>query len=156
MKAFTLQALLTLREQQEQKALQEYGRALTAQERAVSNLQSVREHLEDARKQFQHRMIEGCRANELWQLQTWCDSIERRVVELEHTAQTARNNARLAFSHLLAARHATGIIQKLCEEQQRRHRREQRRHEQKALDDLSHRRNMILMMSQLKNPVYWN
>jgi flagellar export protein FliJ len=153
---FTLQALLTLREQQEQKALQEYGRMLNAQERAVSDLESAREQLEEAREKFQNRLLAGCCANELWQLQTWCDSIERRVVEIGHIAQAARNNARIAFSRLLSARHATGIMHKLMEEQQRRHRREQRRHDQKVLDDLANRRNMMMMITQWKNPAHWN
>jgi flagellar export protein FliJ len=153
---FSLQALLTLREQQEQAALQVYGKALTAQERAVGLLESTLEELDEAQTQFQNRLIHGCPAIEIVQLHSWRDAIEQRLMECEHAAKSARNLARLAFVKLLAARHATAILVKLRDEQKRRHHRAQRRHEQKLLDDLASRRNALAMMMQFQNQAIWN
>jgi flagellar export protein FliJ len=153
---FTLQALRTLREQQEQKALQDYGKALTAQERAVSRMDSARRELEESMAHFQVRVVEGGPAQSLSQLQDWNQALERQCQACEHAAKVARNQARLAFARLLSARHATAVINKLYEEQQRRYRREQRRHQQKVLDELASQRHTLSFLTLNNHHAIWN
>lgn len=153
---FSLQALLTLRERQEQVALQAYGEELNAQERAVSRLESTRQEFEEAQAHFQTRLRKGCAAQELDRLHAWKESIEQRLLECDHRAKVARNRARLAFSKLLAARHATAVLLKLQEGQKRRHQRTQRRQEQKVMDDLASRRGALALLLQIHKQTLWN
>ena len=75
---FSLQALLTLREQEEQAALHAYARKLSAQERAVSAFHAVEDELSQAWNNFHQRMENGSPAVDLAQLQRFCTSTEMR------------------------------------------------------------------------------
>lgn len=153
---FSLQALLTLREQQEQTALQAYGKALNAQERAASRLESARLELEEARHYFQNQLLEGCSSDELTQLHDWILNREQRCHDYEVAAEKAREEARQAFAKLLTARHATAVLMKLQEKQKREHQRRQRRREQHAIDEQAGRQNALALLLNQSRESLWN
>jgi flagellar export protein FliJ len=153
---FSLQALLVLREQQEQTALQEYGKALLARERAMSAVRSAQEELLQAWGQFHERLGGKCAAAELAKMQQWCQSLERRVQELEYAARAARNQAKQAFFQLLAARQARAVLEKLSAKQKERHERARKKKEQKALDELANRPGQLANLLESTRPTLWN
>ncbi len=158
MKAFksSLQALRTLRERQEQEALQEYGRTLQAQEQARTKLDGVQQELVECWVELHQLLEAGGAAEKLAHLQAYCQTVERRRRASEHALNVARNNARCAFTHLLAARQARTVVDKLIESQKRHYHRQRRRHEQKQLDELASRRNTLFTLLHLTREPLWN
>jgi len=158
MKAFksSLQSLRTLREQQEQDALQNYGKTLQAQEQARNRLDDVLGELEACWVELQQLLDKGGESSALAKLQAYGVTVERRRLECEYALQVARNNARLAFTKLLAARHARAVVDKLLEAQRRRYQRHCRRQEQKQLDELASRRNTLFTLLHLTREPLWN
>ena len=153
---FSLQALLVLREQQEQTALQEYGKALLARERAMSAVRSAQEELLQGWAQFHERLAAKCAAADLAQMQQWCQSLERKVQELEYVAKAARGQAKQAFFQLLAARQAKTVLEELAAKQKARHERARRKKEQKALDESANRPGQLASLLESERPTLWN
>ncbi len=153
---FSLQALRTLRERQEQTALQDYGKALQASEQARRKLESAQQELEVCWAGMRKKVADKCSAAELSHLTAHSHAVEKRRKECEHAAKVAANSAKQAFIKLLAARQARGVVDKLFEAEKRRHQREQRRREQKQLDDLAQRENPLTALLQLNREPLWN
>src|SRR5687768_6984829 len=130
---FSLQALLTLREQEEQAALHAYARKLSAQERAVSAFHAVEDELSQAWNNFHQRMENGSPAVDLAQLQRFCTSTEMRRREAENAARLARQEAQESFLQLLMLRQARSVLEKLAERELERYLKSKRRKEQKVL-----------------------
>jgi flagellar export protein FliJ len=153
---FSLQAILALREKQEKEALQKYGEALQAQERAFSLRESTRHELEEAQTYFHARLTKDFNVAELTQLRNRCDEIEDRLQQCERKAITARNEAKRYFTKLLSARHATAVMVKLQATQLHHHRQEQHKMEQMPQHDLDGRSNSLSMLLQLTQRALWN
>src|SRR6266853_1546417 len=110
---FTLQALNTLREREEQSALQAYSQALQAWEQARHKVAALQQELETAWGQRRQRLLGPCAAVELAQFQAWCQSVEQQRQGSEHAAREARNKANQAYAKLVEARQARAVVDKL-------------------------------------------
>ena len=153
---FSLQALQTLRERQEQQALQEYSNALTAWERARDHVEAVHKELAAAWAERQRSALASCSAGELDRSHAYCQSLERRKQAAEHAMKVARNRASQVFTKLLAARQARAVVDKFFENQKRDHEVERRRHEQHSLDEMVNHPNAWGALFGMKSDNLWN
>jgi flagellar export protein FliJ len=140
---YSLQAVRTLREQQEQAALQNYGRALRAAEQATEKLIAVKEEQDAAWAELQNLFAEPSTVEELARVQAYSHAVELRRLECERHVEAAHRIVRECFQKLVAARQAAAVLNKHFENQKRQHQRQLRRHEQKILDDLAGRQNLL-------------
>jgi flagellar export protein FliJ len=153
---FSLQALQTLRERQEQVALREYSQSLQAWEQARNRVSAIQQQLETAWAQMRQSASGNCAATELDRLQTYCQAVERKKQASEYAAKAAQNKAGQAYTRLLAARQARAVVEKFFERQKHRHEREQKRHEQRLLDEMVNHQNGLAALLMLKHEPLWN
>jgi flagellar export protein FliJ len=153
---FSLQALQTLRERQEQQAMQEYSNALTAWEEARDKVNALQKELEAAWAQMQRSALDNCAAGVLDHNQAYCQSVERRKRAAEHAAKTARNQASQVFTKLLAARQARAVVEKFFDNQKSDHERERRRHEQHSQDEMFNHQSALTALLAMKRENLWN
>lgn len=153
---FSLQALRILRQRQEQTALEEYTQTLVARERALSQLETVRQELALAWSEFHQKLSTHSPALQLAQMEAYCQSVARRTLECEHAEKVARNVVHLAFTKLVATRQAREVIEKFHDAQKRHHQRGILKQEQKALDDLAKQRARFSLLLELNHGSVWN
>jgi flagellar export protein FliJ len=151
---FSLQALMTLREREEQTALQDYGRSLRNLEEARRKLEQAQSELAQAQARVQERFLCAGPAVELAQLQEFCASMEKKNRECEYMVKVAQNKSQQAFTRLVAARQAKTVVTKYFETQKKRHQEQRRKYEQKALDDMVNSSGSALW--SLKKATLWN
>jgi flagellar export protein FliJ len=150
----SLQALLTLREREEQVALQEYGKTLRQLEETRHKLELVQQELDSANARLHQRFLSSGPAVQLAQLQEFCAAVEKKRQECEYTLNVAQNKSQQAFTKLVAARQAKAVVTKYFENQKKRHEHECRQQEQKSLDDLVNASRSVLW--SLKKQNLWN
>ena len=153
---YSLQAVRTLREQQEQAALQHYGRALRAAEEATEKLLGVKQELEEAWAELQSRFAQPSTIEELSRAQAYSQTVELRRLECARHVEVAHRKVLESFQKLVTARQAAAVLNKHFENQRRQHQRQQRRHEQKVLDDLAGRQNLLRALPSVKPAPIWN
>lgn len=153
---YSLQAVRTLREQQEQTALHDYGRSLRATEQAAEKLASAQQALEAVWAELKSRFAHHGTAEDLARLQAYSQTVEKRRAECERAVQIANQKVRESFVKLVAARQAAAVLDKHFANQKRHHQHEQRRHEQKILDDLAGRRNLLRAAPPVRPAPAWN
>ena len=153
---FSLQALQTLRERQEQLARQDYGTTLRAWETARNRTSEAGQELEGAWRHGQAALAAGCAALELTRLQAYCKAVEQRKQALESEEIAARTKVRQAFARLLAARKARAMVDKCFENQKQRYQRERRRWEQKALDEVVNNQRSLAGQGSAVGQPLWN
>ena len=152
---FTLQALCTLRERQEQLALQVYAKALQGREAARAKVAAIQQELEAGWEDFRRQARGDCLASELARMRGYCQSVEQRKQVFEHAAKVAQNKADQAFTSLLATRQARAVVDKFHENQKRVHERERRRHDQHALDDMANHQDALLAVASVSRDALW-
>jgi len=143
---FTLQALRTLRERQEQLSLQTYAKALQTWESARGKVAELQKELEAGWEEFRRQATGTCTASDMARMRAYCHALEQRKQVLEHAVKVARNKADHAFSSLLAARQARAVVDKFHEHQSCAHRRERQRHDQRALDEMVNHQDALLAL----------
>src|SRR6476646_4307102 len=94
---FTLQALLTLREREEQTALHDYGRSLRHLEEVRRKLEQAQEELAEAYAKMEQGVLSGGPAVQLAQLQAFCAAVKKKHGECEYTVRVAQNKSQQAF-----------------------------------------------------------
>lgn len=153
---FTLQALLTVRQRQEQTALESYAAALADRQRALDRLRDAQRQCEEAWGLSRQRITAGAPAAHLAQLEEFCEAVEdlRRfcLAAVEETQRVV--DARL--QKLLAARQAREAVDKFREHQRERYDRELTRAEQKTLDELAQHRAPLAALQLLNSEGRWN
>ena len=132
-----LQTLHRLSEQAEQDALHAYGQALQVQEQAQSKLDAVQSELMEAWVERNQRLESGAAGIEFLRLEAQSQAVERRRRMCERALTVARNQARLAFTRLLEARHARAVVDKVIAVQRRRGRVHRPQQEHNAADGLA-------------------
>ena len=150
----SLQALLTLREREEQTALQEYGKTLRQLEETRHKLDLVQQELDSANAKLHQRFLSSGPAVQLAQLQEFCAAVEKKRREWEYTLKVAQNKSQQAFTKLVAARQAKAVVTKYYENQKKRHEQGCRQQEQKTLDNLVNGSRAVLW--SLKKQNLWN
>ena len=142
---FTLEAVLTLRQRQEQKALELYAQALLARQQALERLEAAQHRLNTAFEELRAQLAAGCTASAAAQAHEYQRSLAKRRDECTLALGAAERRVNAALQGMLAARQQREIVDKCFEKQKSRHGRETARAEQKLLDDLAGRRaNSIL------------
>lgn len=136
---FTLQAVRTLRQRQEQKARERYARALLTQREAQTRLKQVEAELEQAWSQITHQLPGGLPAANLSQLHAYAQSVEER--RREHAAILAALSQALqkTAEEWRAARRESEVVEKCRLTQVAAYQRRVLAEEQKVLDELGNR-----------------
>jgi flagellar export protein FliJ len=137
---FSLQAVWTLRQRQEQVTLDRFTAAVQNRENAVDRLNSVTQQLHAGWSELKARLPQGATALQIAQIQRYCDSVTARKKECEVYVSAAHRALDVAWQNLLSAKQQLEVVVKYYENQKRRYGRELDREEQKALDDMANRR----------------
>jgi flagellar export protein FliJ len=136
---FSLQPLLTLRQRNEQSALEKYAQALLVRQRALEQVDIVHRKQSESWNRWRAEVKAGCAAAVLTQ---W-HACERNLAEQRQQAEAALRQAELAVNQTLqqalATRREREAVEKHLQKEHRRYKVELNREEQKALDDLAHR-----------------
>jgi flagellar export protein FliJ len=142
---FTLEAVRTVRQRQEQKAMEVYAQALLARQKAMEILDAAQRQLNAAYQEARQKMERGCSAAQTAQMHVYNQSLARRRDECTAALGAAERRVNSTLQTMLAARQQRGIVDKYFDKQKLRHQREELRLEQKFTDELASRRtNSIL------------
>jgi flagellar protein FliJ len=133
---FTLQALQTVRQRQEQVALEQYSVAMQARLQAEAAFLAARSERDFAWEQHRKRLELGATAAQLAQLQAYCQAAELRCQESEVRLRAAEDEVHQKWQQFAEARKQREVVDKVEERQRRRYQRECAREEQKMLDEL--------------------
>jgi flagellar FliJ protein len=136
---FSLQAILTLREEREREAQRHYARMLRAVEAVQSDLAGVQQHLTTLAAEQQARLRTGLPANELERLGHYRVVLEERRIRLQQELVRAQQAADLAQASLIKATQAREALENYRQKLHRAYDYTLARDEQKLLDDLAGR-----------------
>ena len=142
---FTLEAVGTVRQRQEQKAMERYAQSLVLRQRALEALEAAERALHACWKEWRERLAGGCAAAEAAQAYAYQRSLVQRRDEGAQALQTAERRVNAALQGMLVARQEREVVDKCHDRQKARYRREQARGEQKFLDDLAGRRGSSIL-----------
>lgn len=133
---FTLQALLTVRQQAEQNTLEAYARALATRQEARDRVTTVQRELSEAWQDLSQELTAGTSAAQVSLSQAWCQVLEQRHTAARRQLQDTEAALQKAHQNMLAARQDREAVESYQDNQRRRYDRELMREEQKTLDDL--------------------
>jgi flagellar export protein FliJ len=137
---FTLEAVGTLRQLQEQKAMDQYARSLIVRRQTEEALQAVELELSACWQEWRGKLAGGFTAAEAAKAQAYHRSLVQRRAECALAVETAEHRANAALQGMILARQQREIVDKCFDKQKVRHQRNEARGEQKFLDDLAGRR----------------
>jgi len=150
---FTLEAVRTLRQRQEQTCMEQYAQALLARQQATERLAAVQHELTVGWDELRVKLSAGCAASEAAQAHDYHRALGRRRDECQAQLGTAERRVNAALQAMLAARQQREIVDKYFDKQKVRHQRDVARDEQKMLDELAGRRgNSILTWNSTEMP----
>jgi len=135
---FSLQAVLTLRQRQEQMALECFARAVAVRQHAMERLNEAQRACREAWELSRVRSAAGAPAVHLAQLHDYCQNMEEFQKECEHVVAVAQAEVDRKWEKLVTAQQAREAVDKFLERQRERYDRELQREEQKMFDDISH------------------
>jgi flagellar export protein FliJ len=154
--AFSLQAVRTMRQRQEQLALAEFGDAVRARQAAVDQQQRAERQLAVAFDQLTARQSEGAPLYHLNQMRGHCQVLEQRLVSCRADCVKAQEVANAAWERLQDIRQALELVDKLYLRQRELYEHELRAEEQKQLDEMSSRRWLLSAASAQNMTLAWN
>ena len=153
---FSLQAVRTLRQRQEQMALERFTAAVRNRERAVNQLNSLTQQLHAGWSELKVLLPKGATALQIAQIQAYCDSVTARKKECEVYVNAAHRTVDVAWQNLVAAKQQLEVVVKYYENERRRYGRELDREEQKNLDDMANRRTTKAPAGMVSVETTWN
>jgi len=136
---FSLQALLILRQRQEQLALEHYGRALHAHAAACAALQQAEADLARAWEVFRTELEVSCSAARAGFHRAQCVALGDRSRRAQAEAQLAESAVGQTRSALAEARRQREAVDRLRDRRQLAFERDRTRAEGRMLDDLAGR-----------------
>lgn len=142
---FTLDALNTLRRQEEQKAMENYAQSLVAKRLAVEALEKAERNLKNGAEALRERLAAGCSAGEAAQGHDYQRSLVQRRTDCAAVVENAERRVGAALEAMLNARKQREIVDKFFDKQKAAYLREQGRREQKFMDDLAGRRRSSVL-----------
>jgi flagellar export protein FliJ len=137
---FSLEAVRTLRQRQENDALEQYARSLLVRQQALDALEAARERIQAHWAEMRRRLSRRCAAAQASQLQDHHLVLERRQQECVAALRAAERGVNAASQIMLLARQQREIVDGYREKQWTRHQRLEAREEQKASDEFGSRR----------------
>lgn len=148
---FSLQAILTLRQRTEQKALEQYAGALLARDRATCQLAELRREQAEWWSRWRQEVGRGCQAAVLHQWRACNSNLNDRRQKAETALAMAEVTVNQALGSLLTARRDRESVEKHFERQHLAYTREVNREEQKRLDEIGQRRELPLTGRTARN-----
>jgi flagellar export protein FliJ len=150
---FTLEALSTVRRQEEQKAMDLYAQCLVTRRLAIEALEKAERELKSAAQDLRGQLAAGCCAGEAAQGHDYQRSLGQRRNDCAATVENAERRVSAALEAMLNARKQREIVDKFFDRQKASYLRDQARKEQKFMDDLAgRRRSSILAWKSQENP----
>jgi len=146
-----LEAVRTLRQRQENEAMEQYARALLARRLALDLLEAIHQRIAEDFAQRRLLMAGGCTAAQAAQAQNYHRSLEKKRDEAAAALSQAERSVHAASQLMLAARQQREIVDVYREKQQAVFQRAQSREEQKLLDEFALRRVGALNSAQTHN-----
>lgn len=137
---FTLEAVRTLRQRHEQKALEVYAQTLLARQRAMEKLDIVQRELDKNTAAMTASLKAGCPAVEISQINDYQRALTQTRDHCAKLLGEAERQVNTAHQAMIAARQQREIVDKFFDKQKARHQRDVAHAEQKVLDDLAGRR----------------
>jgi flagellar export protein FliJ len=145
---FSLQALLTLRQRQEQVALEQYGRALRARALACAALRLAQDGLAQAWSAFRTELEGSCCGGRASFHRAQCAALEERSRRTQAEAQSAELAVRQALDCFTEARRQREAVERVRDRRRLAFERDCTRQEGRVLDDLAGRRQRIVSCGQ--------
>lgn len=145
---FTLEAVRTLRQRQENEALELYARALLARQQVLDLLEDIQQRIGDDFAQMRRLLASGCTAAQASQAQHYHRSLEKLRDDTVAALGQAERRVNAASQAMLAARQQREIVDVYREKQQTLHQRAEMREEQKFMDEFATRRVTVLHSAQ--------
>ena len=153
---FSLQAVRTLRQRQEQAALEAFGAAVRARQAAVDRRQQAERQLAATHEQLTLLQTEGAAIHHLNQVRGHCAALEQRLTAHHADCARAQTEANAAWEKLQDARQALELVDKLHARRRDQHERQLREEEQKQLDEMSARRWSVNLAGGQSAGFAWN
>ena len=153
---FTLQALRTLRQREEQLALEQYALAIAARRLAADRLNTAQQHCEAGWQARRQRLASGISAGDLAHMQAHCLTLEELKKECDAALQQTQLIVDEKWEKLIAARQAREAVDKYFARQRLRYDRAWQREEQKTLDDIGQRRVPLAVVVTANPEDRWN
>ncbi len=154
--SFSLQAVRTMRQRQEQLALAAFGDAVRARQAAVDQQQRAERQLAAAFDQLTARQRAGAPLYHLNQLRGHNQVLEQCLADCRAGCARAQATANAAWDALQDIRQALELVDKLYLRQREQYDRELRREEQKQLDEMSSRRWLLNAAAPQPATLTWN
>jgi flagellar export protein FliJ len=142
---FTLEAVRTLRQRQEQNSMEQYAQSLIARQQAIDRLASVEHALSVCWEELRGQLAGSCSASKVAQAHDYQRSLAKRREECVAALGNAERRVNAALQTMLAARQQREIVDKCSDKQKAGYQREVVRAEQKFLDDLGGRRSNSML-----------
>jgi flagellar export protein FliJ len=137
---FTLEAVRTIRQRQENEALEFYARALLSRQHALASLEAIHHRIAEDFARMRQLLAGGCTAAQAAQAQNYHRSLEKMREEAVGALEQAERRVNAASQAMLIARQQREIVDVYREKQQAVHQRAELREEQKTLDEFALRR----------------
>jgi flagellar export protein FliJ len=146
---FNLQAVLTLRQREEQKAMEAYAKELLGRQQALVRLGEVESELDHARAAWKQSASAGCSAYKLVQAQlSYTKLSERRDLCARHLSEAERRT-NAALNAMLAVRQQRRIVDKYYDKRRAEYDHDVMTMEQKESDELAGRGRLGGFTNQL-------
>lgn len=153
---FSLQAVRTLRQRQEQVALEDFGRAVQARQAALDQQQLAERKFSNGLDQLAALQREGATIDHLNQVRNHCRSLEQQLAACRSALAEAQEVANRAWESLQDSRRELELVDKLYLRRRDEYERELRQEEQKQLDEMSGRRWVTGTVTSQPATFAWN
>jgi flagellar FliJ protein len=137
---FTLEAVRTVRQRQENEALEQYARALLERQQVLDLLEVMDGRINEDWSHIRQLLAGGSTAAQIAQAHQYHRSLEKQRDDCVAALGQAERRVQNASQAMLLARQQREMVDTYREKQHTRHRRLEGREEQKLLDEFAVRR----------------
>ncbi|MCF7762461.1 MAG: flagellar export protein FliJ [Verrucomicrobia bacterium] len=134
---FSLQAVLTIRQNQERKALEAFALAQRAFAEAEARLQAIRSEIDELHGARRDVFVRSVSSESLQVMQHGLRALQNRIPAAQEQVEKARGVAVRRSAELLEARKQREVVEKLYDKRRAAHAVDAGRAEQKALDEFA-------------------
>ncbi len=134
---FSLQAVRTLRQRQEQISLEAFGRAVQARSEAMEQQHQKERELHQAWNQLEHLQVSGASVREINQVRGHCQVLQQGLTRAQQLTSAAQQAANETWEKLNESRQQLELVNKFYERRRDEYERELRQEEQKQLDEMA-------------------
>lgn len=138
---FTLEAVGTVRQRQEQKALELYAKALATLRQMAEQLEEAERDLSISLQEWRDKLAGEFSAADAARAHTCHRVLMQRRDDAALAVAAADVRVKAALQAMLQARQQRGVVDNLFDKQKALHQRDVARDEQKFLDEIAGRRN---------------